>query len=224
MIALIPARSGSKGLIEKNIKKFNGVPLVGLAVLDCINAKNIDEVYITTDNKKIEEIAISYGAKSLGLRPTHLASDDSLANDTYRYMIDLISSKKNKTISEILIAQPTSPLRTSEDIDNSVNLYFDKQADSVISFTIQPNPISWYKEIDSNNRIISTNINCSFSNRQDEPLLYVPNGAVYVLRKNIIFSNSWYSNKTYAYLMPRERSIDIDTLSDFTYAQYLSKF
>lgn len=224
MIALIPARSGSKGLIEKNIKKFNGVPLVGLAVLDCINAKNIDEVYITTDNKKIEEIAISYGAKSLGLRPTHLASDDSLANDTYRYMIDLISSKKNKTISEILIAQPTSPLRTSEDIDNSVNLYFDKQADSVISFTIQPNPISWYKEIDSNNRIISTNINCSFSNRQDEPLLYVPNGAVYVLSKNIIFSNSWYSNKTYAYLMPRERSIDIDTLSDFTYAQYLSKF
>ena len=223
MIALVPARGGSKGLIDKNIKKFNGTPLVGLAVLDCINSKNVEEVYISTDDEHIEEIAMSFGAKSLGLRPAHLATDSSLANESYRYMIDLISLEKNKTIEELIIAQPTSPLRIPEDIDNSINMYFSNHADSVISFTVQPNPISWFKAIDSNNRIVPTVTHASFSNRQDEPLLYVPNGAVYVLSKNIIFSNSWYSDKTYAYVMPRERSIDIDSLSDFNYAQHLSK-
>lgn len=223
MIALIPARGGSRGLIGKNIKNFNGIPLVGLAVLDCINAENIEEVYISTDDKKIEEIAISFGAKSLGLRPSHLASDGSLVNDTFRYMIDIISSDKNKSIEELMIAQPTSPLRIPEDIDNSINMYFNNQADSVISFTHQPNPISWFKAIDSNNRILSTSGHSSFSNRQDEPMLFVPNGAVYVLSKNIIFSNSWYSKKTYAYIMPKERSIDIDDNYDFEFATHMSR-
>lgn len=203
--------------------EFQGIPLVGQAVLDALQVDKITEVYISTDDPEIEKVAVKYGAKSLGLRPKNLASDNSLANETYRYMIDLISSAKGVQIQELVIIQPTSPLRLPVDIENSIDLYLEKKADSVISFTEQNHPISWYKSVDSDKKILLSKYKAIFSNRQDEPVLYIPNGAVYILSKKVIFSDSWYSENTFAHIMPKERSIDIDDISDFDFAIYLAK-
>jgi CMP-N,N'-diacetyllegionaminic acid synthase len=217
---VIPARGGSKGLLNKNLMDINGSSLVRLAVETSKSINNIEEIFITTDSLEIENEALRYGAKSFGLRPKILSSDNSIVNDTYRYMINLIENNGGN-VDALLILQPTSPLRNADDVQGAVDLYIGKKADSVISLTAQPNPISWYKDVGCDGKINNEKA-FGYANRQAEKELYVPNGAIYVLSKSIIFSDSWYSNNTYAYIMPKMRSVDIDDSVDYLIAKCIA--
>ena len=220
MLAIIPARSGSKGLPGKNLKELNGKPLISYAIDQAKKSKLIDKIVVSTDDVDIANVAVNYGAECPFLRPAHLASDDSLVNDTFIYTLDKLKNDFDYDVSEFIVLQPTTPLRKVSDIDSAIELFKQKDADSVVSYVLESHPIYWHKFLDEN-MCFDDIFEQKLANRQEYPKSYYPNGAIYIFKKKLILENKWYSDKSFAYLMPRSRSVDIDTLDDFLYAEYL---
>src|SRR5699024_5514424 len=135
MIAIIPARGGSKGLPGKNIRLLNGKPLISYTIIEALNSEKISRVIVSTDDTQIAEIAIQYGAEVPFLRPDYLSTDTSKAIDNYTYTIERLNDEgvNLAPINNFVVLQPTSPLRTRNDIDKAINLFYEKKADSVIS-------------------------------------------------------------------------------------------
>jgi N-acylneuraminate cytidylyltransferase/CMP-N,N'-diacetyllegionaminic acid synthase len=222
MVAIVPARGGSKGLPDKNIKDLCGKPMIAYTIEEALKSRHITEVIISTDCKNIEEIAKQYGAKSLFLRPEHLASDTAKAIDNYIYTVDRLNIEFGFTIKNFVVLQPTSPLRKVEDIDGAINLFLTKSADSVISYTEEQHPIEWHKYIDDEGKFENI-FDEKLENRQVIRKSYYPNGAVYVFAYKLIKQYKYYSSNSYAYIMPRFRSIDVDTIEDFRLVEFLMK-
>lgn len=222
MLAIIPARGGSKGLPGKNIMNLNGKPLIAYTIEAALKSKFIDNVIISTDDIDIANIGREYGAKVPFLRPIELASDTALAIDNYIYTIDRLISENNISIKDFVVLQPTSPLRLFRDIDEAIELFYNKDADSVISYTEEEHPISWHKLINEDFSFVDVFEN-KIANRQEYRKTYYPNGAIYVFKLDLIRNKKYYSNKSYGYIMSREKSIDIDSLLDFKFAEFLLK-
>ena len=222
MIAIIPARGGSKGLPGKNIRLLNDKPLIAYAVEAALQAKHIDRVIISTDDEEIAHIAVQYGAELPFMRPAELASDTAMAIDNYIYTIGRLEEEGGKLIDAFVVLQPTSPLRIAEDIDGAIELFEHKCADSVISYCQEAHPVTWHKYLDKEGRFENI-FDANIKNRQENRTSYYPNGAVYVFRTSMIRDRKYYTDKSYAYVMPRTRSVDIDFIEDFEYAEYLLK-
>ena len=158
MIAIVPARGGSKGLPGKNIKNLLGMPMIAYTIEEALKSKYITEVIISTDCNEIEKVAIKYGAKSPFLRPEYLATDSAKAIDNYIYTIDRLNKEFAYDIKDFVLLQPTSPLRTVEDIDKSIELFKDKNADSVVSYTEEHHPIEWHKYITEDGFVKNFNV------------------------------------------------------------------
>ena len=220
MISIIPARGGSKGLPGKNIRLMNGKPLIAYAVEEALKAKHIDRVIISTDDEEIARIAVKYGAELPFMRPAELASDTAMAVDNYIYTIGRLEEESGKSIDSFVVLQPTSPLRIAEDIDGAVELFENKNADSVISYCQEAHPVTWHKFLDEEGRFVDI-FDSNIKNRQDNRVSYYPNGAVYVFRTSMIRERKYYTSNSYAYIMPRTRSVDIDFIEDFEYAEFL---
>ena len=220
MIAIIPARSGSKGLPNKNILELNGKPLIAYTIEAAINAKHISEVIISTDDPQIAKMAEKYGAKTYFLRPKELATDDALAVDNYIYTINKLNEEFDFNIIDFIVLQPTSPLRISQDIDDAIELFKKVNADSIISYTEENHPISWHKYITDDNLLVDV-IKDDIKNRQDYKKSFYPNGAIYIFKIELINQRKYFSNNTQAFIMPKNRSIDIDYKEDFEYVEFL---
>ena len=220
MIAIVPARGGSKGLPGKNIKNLLGKPMIAYTIEEALKSKYITEVIISTDCNEIEKVAIKYGAKSPFLRPEYLATDSAKAIDNYIYTIDRLNKEFAYDIKDFVLLQPTSPLRTVEDIDKSIELFKDKNADSVVSYTEEHHPIEWHKYITEDGKFENI-FEEKLLNRQEIKKSYFPNGAVFVFDYELIKQEKYYSDNSYAYVMPRNRSVDVDTLEDFRYIEFL---
>lgn len=219
MIALIPARKGSKGLPGKNIKLLLGKPLIAYAIESALKSKYIKEVYVSTDCIEIAEVAKQYGAKVPFLRPEELAVDNAIVIDTYNFMLDKWAEAM-LDVESFIVLQPTSPLRTTQNIDEAIELFAIKKASSVISYTEEYHPISWHKLI--NEDLSFTNLfDDELLNRQDKRKTYFPNGAIFIFKASLIRQKKYYSEASFAYIMPRENSIDIDYIHDFEYVEYL---
>lgn len=224
MLCIIPARSGSKGLKNKNILSFNGKPLICYTIQAALKTKKITKVIVITDSLKIARISKKFGAEVPFLRPKRLATNNSLAIDTYIYVINKLK-KKNIYVKEFIVLLPTSPLRSSADIDNAINLYKNKKADSVISMRVLECPLDWSKKISSSYLVKSPykSFKPNF-NRQYYQKTYVPNGAIYIFNtQKILKYRSYYFKKTYAYLMSKKKSIDVNDIIDFKIAEFLKK-
>jgi CMP-N,N'-diacetyllegionaminic acid synthase len=223
MLALIPARGGSKGLPGKNIKEFCGKPLIVHTIETAQKSCFIDRIVVSTDDMYIAELARKHKAEVPFMRPSELATDDALAKDAYVYTIERLNKEFNGNYENFIVLCPTAPLRTSEDIDRAIDLFNCKKADSVVSVTQTAYPPTWMRRIDKEGilRVYSSQKG-EGDNRQTEEIVYIPNGAIYVLTLSILKDRcSYYSEKTYPYIMPRERSIDIDDELDFEVAQFL---
>jgi N-acylneuraminate cytidylyltransferase/CMP-N,N'-diacetyllegionaminic acid synthase len=221
MIALIPARGGSKGLPNKNIKMLLGKPLIAYTIEAALNSSSIEEVYVSTDDVKIAEIARKYGAKVPFLRPDKLAQDCSKAIDTYLYMLDKWK-ELGKEVNEFIVLQPTSPLKTTLDIDSAIALFYKNNADSVVSYTKEAHPITWHKYVNED-LSFSSIFEGNLLNRQENRVSYYPNGAIYIFSSSIIKQQKYFSEKSFAYIMERKNSVDIDYIDDFEYATFLLK-
>lgn len=220
MIAIVPARGGSKGLPGKNIKDLLGKPMIAYTIEEALKSEYITEVIISTDCKEIEKVAIKHGAKSLFLRPKYLARDNAKAIDNYVYTIDRLHDEFGYNIEDFVVLQPTSPLRTVDDINGAIKLFKEKKADSVISYTEEHHPITWHKYVMPNGKFENI-FQEKLLNRQEIKKSYYPNGAVFVFNYGLIKQGKYYSDNSYAYIMSRNCSVDVDTIDDFNYAQFL---
>ena len=223
MIAIIPARGGSKGLPGKNIRNLAGKPLICHTVKAALDASSISRVIVSTDDDAIATAAIECGAEVPFKRPNKLADDESMVMDAYLYTVDRISETSGITIDSFVALLPTAPLRLAKDIDNAIAIFYEKEADSVLSITQAEVPIEWYKKIDQEGVLMDYFSNISaINNRQDFSQSYIPNGAIYVFNtEKLRETRQYYMEKTYPYIMPRDRSVDIDELLDFKWAEFL---
>ena len=223
MIAIIPARGGSKGLPGKNIRDLDGMPLICHTIKSALESESITRVIISTDDDDIAIVAKECGAEVPFNRPSKLAKDNSMVMDAYLYTIDRLVEMENITIDSFIALLPTAPLRRSHDIDMAVEIFNLNKADSVISVTEPDAPAEWYRRIDNDGilRDYSPNTN-TIKNRQEFNKSYIPNGAIYIFNvEKLRLSRQYYMDKTYPYVMPRSRSADIDEILDFEWAEFL---
>lgn len=224
MIAIIPARGGSKGVRGKNIKEICGKPLIAYTIEAAKKAKGIDRVIVSTDNEEIAKVALQYGAEVPFIRPKELSLDNSLARDVYLHAIDFIRNKENVKIQKFMVLLPTAPMRKSKHIDEALKLFEQENAETLISMCEAETPVSWYFEMNLNRTIKNAGFDLenSLQNRQNNKKYYIPNGAIYILDYTLLKEKgTYYSNNSYAYIMTKKESVDIDTQDDFDYAEYL---
>lgn len=220
MLAIIPARGGSKGLPGKNIKELNGKPLISYTIEAAKASQYISRIIISTDDEAIADLAVRCGAECPFMRPNFLAQDTSRAIDAFRYTIERLENEGGVKISEFIVLQPTSPLRTTQDIDSAIEIFQTKKADSVISYCAEHHPVRWHKYINGEGKFENI-FEDKIGNRQEERVSYFPNGAVFVFKTELIDKEQYYTENSYAYIMDRKKSIDIDTLEDFEYVEFL---
>lgn len=221
IIAVIPARGGSKRLPRKNILDLAEKPLIAWTIEAAQMSVGIDEIIVTTDDSEIEQVANSFGARVI-IRPDHLASDTASSIDV---VLHAIESQKEK-YDYVLLLQPTSPLRNCKHINDVINMLFEKKADAVISVSETEHSPLWAGELpeDNNmNNFIRDEVKNSRS--QDLPVFYNLNGAVYMVEIEKLKAEKSFllSKNAFAYEMKREESIDIDTLLDFEIANLIMK-
>lgn len=223
MLAIIPARGGSKGLPGKNIRPLCGKPLIAYTIEQALKAKSITRVIVSTDCDEIAEVAKKYGAEVPFKRPDSLATDNAKAIDVYTHLLDSLYGTIEAAPNECLdcaVLLPTCPLRAISDIDNAVRKFYKEAADSVISYTEEHHPVAWHRYLNEDGTFQNI-FPDTIENRQAERTSYYPNGAIYIFKRKLLNEGRYYSEKTYAYLMDRKSSVDIDTLDDFNYAEYL---
>jgi len=233
ILAVIPARGNSKGLPSKNIKILNGKPLIAWTINAALNSRYIDKVIVSTDSPKIAKISSKFGAEIPFIRPSYLATDSAGSIDVALHAINEMFKKEKYDI--IVFLQPTSPLRNSKDIDTALQKYFRwaKKAGSLVSAcATEHNPylsftITAIKNDSSVSKIKTFIVNNPYlmtKRRQEMPQFYRLNGAIYISDITRLKKKKKFIDKdTLVYIMPQERSIDIDTLMDFKLASCLLK-
>lgn len=221
IIAIIPARSGSKGLPNKNILPLEGKPLLFYSISAAADTNVIDEIFVSTDSYEYAEIAKKYGADVPFLRSEKFALDNSSTWDCVLEAIEKYS-EIGKTFDIVLLLQPTSPLRSAEDIVAALDLMHEKNADSIVSVCETDHSPLWCNTLPQDNSlkhfISEEAVNTP---RQKIPAYYRINGAVYLVKTEYI--KNIYDCRSYAYVMPKERSVDIDSKYDFLFAEAIMR-
>ncbi|MBI5542161.1 MAG: acylneuraminate cytidylyltransferase family protein [Bacteroidia bacterium] len=220
ILAIITARAASKRLLNKNMLDFAGSPLISKTIESGKGSKYIDRLIVSTDSEEIKRISLEYGAEVPFIRPSELATDNADSIIVLNHVIKYINEKFNY----ILLLQPTSPLRTSEDIDNSIEMLND-EVKSIVSVSEMEHSPLWANVLPENKSMadfIKPEVKGKRS--QDLPIYYRINGAIYISEMDEYFFNKGFLGKsTKAYIMPVERSVDIDNAFDFLFAEFLFK-
>jgi N-acylneuraminate cytidylyltransferase len=219
ILAVIPARGGSKGVTRKNVRELNGKPLIAWTIGQAVQSRYVDRVIVSTEDAEIGEVARHAGAETPFIRPQSLATDTATGVDVLCHAVENAGS----ACDYVLLLQPTSPLRSVADIDDSISKCIDEQLSSVVSVSEATKSPYWMYHM-SESGTLSSIIDETASNRQQLPRSYVPNGAVYVLKASTLLKNRKIINDdTRGYTMPSERSFDIDTELDFVICEFLKK-
>lgn len=222
VIALIPARGGSKGLTRKNIKELHGKPLIAWTIQEALVSKYIDRVIVSSEDAEIIRISQSYGAEIPFIRPRELADDKTSGMEVVLHAIQWL--KTNKISSDIIILlQPTSPLRQCTDIDEALESFIKNKANSIISVTPVDHHPYWSNTLPENLNMDSflreDVINC---NRQDLPQFYRLSGSLFISYSDLLLTTkSFFCKNSLAHIIPTERSIDIDSELDFEICKLL---
>ncbi len=218
-IAIITARSGSKGLKDKNIKMLKGKPLMAYSIEAALTSGKFDCVHVSTDSEEYAQIAKEYGADVPFLRDAELATDTAGTWDTLRAVVKKYEAL-GKSFDTVTLLQPTSPLRDAEDVKQAFTVFEEKDADSVVSICEvdhSPKICNVLGEGDSMENFIDTT---SVGRRQDLGTYYRINGAIYIQKTEVLMNNqNLYGPKSFAYVMSKVHSVDIDDAFDFMVAE-----
>jgi len=223
-VALITARSGSKGVVDKNIKELQGHPLIAWSIRLCKKSTLIEKVYVSTDSKKYAAISESYGAEIPFLRPAELSKDNSTDFDVFEHALNYFE-KNGPNIENFIHIRPTTPLRDVNEINEAINI-FQKNEDNISSLrSVHEMTESAYKsfEIDKNGNLASLNKSISLKDsnlpRQSLPKTYVANGYVDVLKaRTIREEKNIHGNNIFGFITPVTH--EIDTTEDFDYIEW----
>lgn len=220
LLALITARGGSKGIPNKNIKILLDKPLIAWTIEAAKNSKCIDKIIVSTDNRDIAKIAVDYGAEVPFLRPEEISTDESPTIETVLHTIDNI-----KNFDWLILLQPTSPLRTSNDIDGIFKFCRELNSSSAVSICeTDKHPIFMYRKDNYSNLSPIINEKKKINRRQELEKIYALNGALYLAKIDWLKKNKTLVGiNTIGFEMPIERSIDIDTLEDWKLTEYYLK-
>ena len=221
-IALICARGGSKGLKNKNIKIFDGKPLIAWTILLAKKVKEIDRIIVSTESKKIASIARKYGAETPFLRPKKFALDYSPEWKSWRHAVNFLK-KQNETPTGIIILHATSPLRSVKDVEKCIRL-FKKHKKTTISISeAYRNP--FYNMVKKENSFFKlVNFKKKIRSRQLAPKVYDMTTVSWMLKSETIIKNNFlFDDKVVGFLVPKNRAVDIDDKYDFQYALLLKK-
>ncbi|MEK7178920.1 MAG: acylneuraminate cytidylyltransferase family protein [Patescibacteria group bacterium] len=227
ILGIITARGGSKGIPRKNIKELCGKPLIAYTTEAAEASKYLTRYIVSTDDSEIAEISRRYGADVPFMRPPELAQDKSTSLEVIQHALRKLKDDFGEEYDYAMILQPTSPLRTSTDIDACVVLAVDNDADSVMSMVVvqdfHPQKIKKIKE----GRILPYFPDDSEKNyslrRQDQELAYRRNCAVYLTKTSCLLAGDMFGVTSFAYVMPEERSLDINELVDFELSEFWMK-
>lgn len=222
-LGVITARSGSKGMKDKNIRKLNDKPLIAYAIESALQSQYIDEVMVSTDSDIYAAIAKDYGASVPFLRSNKNSTDTAKSIDVVYEVLNEYE-KRNQLFDSVVILQPTSPLRTYKNIDAAFKLFYEKEADSVVSVCECEHSPLLSNTLSADLNLFGFIKSGNNLRRQDLKKFYRLNGAIYISKVSILKNiRSFYGKKSYAYIMGQRESIDIDTELDFEYAEFLIK-
>jgi CMP-N,N'-diacetyllegionaminic acid synthase len=224
VLCVIPARSGSKGIPEKNIKPFCGKPLIAYSIEQALETDLIDRTIVSTDDEKIAEISRNFGAETPFIRPAQLATDEASTLDVLLHSIEWCKNNENLHFDIILLLHANTPLRSKNDIRRCVAILVDQNADNVFSVTpAKNNPYFNMVKVNEKDKVTLVK-DGNFQNRQSAPSVYDMNSSIYTWwTDTLVKTKSLYLPKTQIYKMPRERSIDIDEPIDFRIAEMIMK-
>jgi N,N'-diacetyllegionaminate synthase len=225
VVAIIPARGGSVSVPLKNIKELNHRPLISYMVKAALAAKKVDRVIVSTDHEKIAELARQYGAEVPFKRPADI-SEDVPTEMVIQHAINYLEKKENYHVDIVVTLQATTPLVTGIDIDNAVSRLVEKDVDSVVSVADIHEYPWWMMRYQNNNFVpfMEQDIKGDITVRQNLPKLFIPNGGIYVTRRDVVMKESRiYGKRCEAYVMPKERSNDIDDILDFRIIESIIK-
>ena len=228
ILAVVPARGGSKSIPRKNIKLLDGKPLLSYTAKVIRNSKLIDRAIVSTDDEKIMKLASGYGLEAPFLRPCELAKDDSPSISVLQHAVNTIYEIDNYIPEIIINLQPTSPFRRSHRIDEALNIFIDsKDADSLVSVEKIPHNYSPFSAMVMDGKYIRPlqKINEKKNMRDKKPEYYARNGAINSICTYdcLINRNSLYGNKIIPFIMSRKESIDIDDQFDWLLAEFICK-
>jgi CMP-N-acetylneuraminic acid synthetase len=223
MICIIPARKGSKGLKDKNIKKLNGKSLILHTIHTAKKCKSIKKIIVSTDDDRIiKKINKIEGVDIPFKRPSRLSKDNSIAIDAYLHCINFLERKNKIKIENFCVMLPTCPIRNPKDIEKTIKIFYSKKPDFLVSVKETP-PKEYIYVLDKKGylKILSSKKNKLF-NRQELDHTYTPNGSIYICNtKKLKKYKTFFTKKTYCYKMDKKFSVDIDTIEDFNLAKSL---
>lgn len=223
-IAIIPARGGSKRVHKKNIKLLHGKPMIEWTIIAAIKSKIFNEIHVNTDCQEIAKISTQAGAKVPFMRPNHLASDFSSSRDVILHHYKFLKENYTKLPSTLCILQPTSPNRDYKDIISAYGVLEKKNANSVVSITKLEHPLEICNRLTDIGSMEGFIDQSKINRSQDSLNTYRINGAIYILDSSLMGDlNNLYNSLTFPYFMDSNSSIDIDTHSDFSMAEYFMR-
>lgn len=217
VLGLIPARGGSKGIPQKNIRLLGDKPLIAWTIDEAKKSRYIDRLVVSTDNEEIAKIVRDWGGEVPFIRPAELATDAARAIDVVQHAFDMLPN-----YDAVAYLQPTSPFRTIEDIDGAIKLWTETR-DTVVSVTEVSKSPYWMYGLNGEGRLRELLPRPDrTANRQDLPKVYALNGAVYVISRNAVFEyDNFVSSTTRGYITPSHRSFDLDDEADWQIAECL---
>lgn len=225
VLAVIPARAGSVGLPDKNIREFHGKPLLAWTIEAAKACEYIDNIVVSTDSKNYADVAQQYGVKTPFLRPEYLSGSNASLIDVLQHVVAELKSRGTE-FDVLVCLQPTSPLRTAVHIKEALEL-FQSIADpnkSIASVFELPQKLAWVLQANTEGQLRFLDSSLQSQNnyrRQHNSAVYMPNGAIFIMQTTKIISQ--YTDHTYPYVMPEQASADIDTLADFAQAELVLK-
>lgn len=223
ILALIPARGGSKEIKDKNITLLHNSPLISYSITAALDSKYIDDVVVTTDSERIAQVAVLYGAEVPFMRPKELAGDHSTTLDAVIHAIETLK-EIGRTYDVLMLLQPTQPLRTAKDIDLSLERFIEQGRRALVSVSkVSDHPLL-IRSIDEEGKLIKMLNVSSTCRRQDMPEYYRVNGCIYINNIGEIDKDTSFNDNPIPFIMPRSHSVDIDEPSDLYMAEYYLSF
>lgn len=224
ILGVITARGGSKGIPGKNIKLLGGKPLIAYTIEVSKKSKLLSHLIISTDDEEIAMVAGRYGVEVPFMRPREFADDKAPHLPVMKHAIEFMEKQEGIVYDYVVILQPTSPFRTVEDLDGTIQKLIDTKADSAVS--VSEIPGGWHpvkiKKLEGDKLLPYCMPEEEGIRRQDLPVAYKRNGSVYAMKRNIIMvNNRLFGDNVVGFITPKERTVDIDTPVDWVLAEYI---
>jgi CMP-N-acetylneuraminic acid synthetase len=222
VLGLITARGGSKGVPRKNVRPLAGKPLIGWTIDAARSARRLDKLIVSTDDEEIATVCRQLGASVPFMRPPELARDDSPHIDVVLHALRWMAREEKYEPEYVLLLQPTSPLRTAADIESIIEMAMERRAEAIVSVCPARDHPYLVRKLDSEG-VTTPFMECPlpYARRQDLPDAYALNGALYIQRcAGLLERGRFEGCRTLAYVMPRERSLEIDTEDDLRDVEY----